>query len=295
MKPLPRLAAGLFLLVVAIKPVSAQDLMDLFDEGPTTEYAYGTFKTTRLVLNHSVQSPAPGELVFIISHHFGRINEGLYTLFGLDVATIRLGLEYGLTDRLSLGIGRGTYRKMFDGHVKFKLLRQSSGAHQMPVTLTYFGSMGINSLKWQYPERDNYFTSRLSYVHQLLIARKFNNLISLQLTPSVVHRNLVKATNDQNTVFALGAGGRVKLTQRITLNAEYFHLLPGKTADDFDNSLSVGFDIETGGHVFQLFFTNSNPITEHGFITETVGRWDKGDVYFGFNITRAFTLKANTR
>lgn len=282
---------GILVLLSAVRPAAAQDLLDMLDDGPVTDYAYGTFKTTRVVLNHSIQNPAPGELVFIISHHFGKINEGPYTLFGLDQATIRLGLEYGLTEHISLGIGRGTYKKLFDGHLKAKLLRQSSGARNMPVSVSYFGSVGVNSLEWQYPERENYFSSRLSYVHQLLIASKLNNSLSVQIIPTVVHRNLVPLKKDQNTVLAMGAGGRVKLTQRITLNAEYFYLLPGKTADDFDNSLSIGFDIETGGHVFQLFFTNSNPITEHGYITETIGRWDKGEVYFGFNITRVFTLK----
>lgn len=268
------------------------DLMDIFgDETPSTEFAYGTFKTTRVVLNHSIQNPAPGDLLFIISHHFGHINQGPYELFGLDQATIRFGLEYGLNERLSLGIGRGTYKKLFDGHLKYKILRQSTGQKQIPVSVSYFGSMGLNSLKWADETRTNYFSSRLSYVHQLLVARKFNNWLSLQLTPTLVHRNLVPLKADQNSVFAMGAGGRLKLSQRLTLNAEYFYLIPGKTADDFDNSFSLGLDIETGGHVFQLFFTNSNPISEHGFITETKGDWLNGDIYFGFNITRTFTLK----
>ncbi len=287
------LARILFILIPVLVPLALpaqEDLMNLLDDGPQTEYAYGTFKTTRVVLNHSVQAPAPGEMVFIISHHFGRINEGAYNFWGLDAATIRLGLEYSLNDHISFGIGRGTWKKMFDGHLKLKLLRQSSGKRLMPVTVSYFSSIGINSLRWQDPGRENYFTSRLSYVHQLLIARKFNETVSLQFSPTVVHRNLVAAKDDQNDVFALGAGGRVKLNRRTSINVEYFYLLPGKTADNFNNSLSIGFDIETGGHVFQLFFTNSNPITEHGFITETVGRWDQGDIFFGFNITRTFTL-----
>ncbi|MGC8864896.1 MAG: DUF5777 family beta-barrel protein [Bacteroidales bacterium] len=283
-----------FIIILAfVLPLGAmaqEDLMNMLDDGPQTDYAYGTFKTTRVVLNHSVQAPAPGELVFIISHHFGRINEGAYNFWGLDAATIRLGLEYSLNNYISFGVGRGTWKKMYDGHLKLKLLRQSSGKRTMPITLSYFTSIGVNSLHWQDPNRDNYFSSRLSYVHQLLIARKFNETLSLQLTPTMVHRNLVAAADDQNDVFAMGAGGRVKLTRRTSLNVEYFYLLPGKTADNFNNSLSVGFDIETGGHVFQLFFTNSNPITEHGFITETVGRWDKGDIFFGFNITRTFTI-----
>lgn len=280
------------LLLVSVRVATAQDdLMNLLgDNKPATEYAWATFKTTRVVLNQSIQAPAKGDLIFIISHHFGRLNQGAYDLFGLDQATIRFGLEYGITDRLTLGVGRSTYKKLYDGFVKFKLLQQSSGARNMPVSVSYFGSIGINSLKWDNPDRKNYFSSRLSYVHQLLIARKFSSSFSMQLTPTVVHRNLVPLADDQNTVFAMGAGGRFKLTQRMSINAEYFYLLPGKTADNYDNSLSVGFDIETGGHVFQLFFTNSVPINENGFITETQGDWLKGDIFFGFNITRTFTL-----
>ena len=280
------------LLTGLVQGASAQDdLMNMLgDNKPATEYAYATFKTTRVVLNHSIQSPAKGDLLFIISHHFGRLNQGAYDLFGLDQATIRFGFEYGISDRLAIGVGRSTYKKMFDGFVKYKLLQQSRGERNMPVSVSYFGSMGINSLKWENTDRVNYFSSRLSFVHQLLIARKFSSSFSLQLTPTVVHRNFVPLKEDQNTVFAMGAGGRLKLTQRMSVNAEYFYLLPGKTADAYDNSLSIGFDIETGGHVFQLFFTNSVPINENAFITETQGDWLKGDIYFGFNITRTFTL-----
>lgn len=284
--------AAICLLVYSGGGLNAQDdLMDLLgDDKPATEYAWGTFKTTRVVLNQSIQAPAKGDLVFIISHHFGRLNQGAYDLFGLDQATIRFGLEYGISNRLTVGVGRSTYKKLYDGFVKFKLLQQSSGERDMPVTVSYFGSMGVNSLRWENPDRVNYFSSRLSYVHQLLIARKFSSAFSIQITPTLVHRNLVALRDDQNTVFALGAGGRLKLTQRMSINAEYFYLMPGKTADNFDNSLSLGFDIETGGHVFQLFFTNSVPINENGFITETQGDWLNGDIYFGFNITRTFTL-----
>jgi hypothetical protein len=197
-------------------------------------------------------------------------------------------LEYGVTDKLEVGLGRSTYQKTIDGFVKYKILRQNN--MKMPMSISYFGSLAINTLKWEDPTRDNFFSSRLSFVNQLLIARKFNNNLSLQIMPSFVHKNLVKRVIDQNNIFALGGGGRYKLTKRLSVNAEYYHLLPGQTADDFDNSLSLGVDIETGGHVFQLFFTNSQPLFERGFIAETQGKWNKGDVFFGFNIIRTFTV-----
>lgn len=281
------------ILALGLNTLIAQgDLMNLLESGEeSTDYTYATFKATRLVLGQSVENPAKGTLVFLIQHHFGYINSGAYEFWGLDQATIRLGLDYGINDWLTLGVGRSSYKKTYDGYVKAKILRQSTGAVNMPVTLSYFGSLSLNSLKWSEPDRENYFSSRLAYTHQLLIARKFSPAISIQITPTLVHKNLVETTEDANDIFATGIGGRFKLTNRVSLNAEYFYVLPDQIVkQDYDNSFSVGFDIETGGHVFQLFFTNSNPIFESGFITETRGKWGDGDVYFGFNISRVFTI-----
>lgn len=281
---------SLFLLLACLLTQSAksQDLLDMLGDPTSKEYTTATFKTTHLILGQSIENVAKGNLNFIISHHFGRINEGSYNFWGLDQSTIRLGVEYGLTDKIELGLGRSTYQKTIDGFVKYKILRQDN--QKMPVSVSYFGSMAINTLKWDDPTRENFFSSRLSFVNQILVAKKFNNNLSLQIMPTHVHKNLVKRAIDQNNIFAVGAGGRYKLTQRFSVNAEYYYLLPGQTADDFDNSLSLGVDIETGGHVFQLFFTNSQPLFERGFITETQGKWNKGDVFFGFNIVRTFTI-----
>lgn len=281
---------SLFLLLACLLTQSAksQDLLDMLGDPTSKEYTTATFKTTHLILGQSIENVAKGNLNFIISHHFGRINEGSYNFWGLDQSTIRLGVEYGLTDKIELGLGRSTYQKTIDGFVKYKILRQDN--QKMPISVSYFGSMAINTLKWDDPTRENFFSSRLSFVNQILVAKKFNNNLSLQIMPTHVHKNLVKRAIDQNNIFAVGAGGRYKLTQRFSVNAEYYYLLPGQTADDFDNSLSLGVDIETGGHVFQLFFTNSQPLFERGFITETQGKWNKGDVFFGFNIVRTFTI-----
>jgi len=282
----------LFLFFGLFTVKAQDDMMDLF--GPdeeTTEYAFATFKATRLVLGQSVENPAKGTLVFMIQHHFGYINSGAYEYWGLDQSTIRLGFEYGINDWLAVGIGRSTYKKTYDGFVKAKILRQSSGAVNMPVSLSYFGSLSLNSLKWSEPERENYFSSRLAFTNQLLIARKFSPSISLQITPTLIHKNLVETTEDKNDIFASGFGGRIKLSKRISLNAEYFYVFPDQIVSrEYDNSFSIGFDIETGGHVFQLFLTNSNPIFESGFITESTGQWTDGDIYFGFNISRVFTV-----
>ena len=267
-----------------------QDLMDMFgtDSSKTKEFTSATFKTTHLVIGQTIETVPKGNMNFIISHHFGKVNEGSYTLFGLDQSTIRIGLEYGVTKRLSLGVGRSTFEKTFDGNVKFKILRQKKSS--MPLTVVYFGAITINSMHWEDPVRKNYFTSRLAFANQLLIASKISKELSVQIMPTHIHKNLVKLLADQNDIFAIGTGMRYKIAKRISVNAEYYYLLPGNTAKEFKNSLSIGVDLETGGHVFQLFFTNSHPLFERGFITETTGTWGKGDIYFGFNITRTFTL-----
>jgi hypothetical protein len=275
--------------------VGQEDLMDLLnkDTKPEISYATATFKSTRIMNGHSIERMPPGQLDFRISHRFGRINSGAYEFFGLDQANIHFGLEYGIMKWLMVGIGRGTYEKTFDGFAKFTLLRQSSGGRIMPVTVSLFSSAALKSARWSDPLRTNYFSSRFSYVGQILIARKINQGFSLQLTPSYVHRNLVATEIDPNDLYAIGAGGRLKLTKRISLNAEYYYLANPKTYMSLQvyDPLSVGFDIETGGHVFQLIFTNSVAMIEKGFIGETTGSWLKGDIHFGFNISRVFTLQ----
>ncbi len=288
---LPHIFLSLF-LVFALQTVSAQDLFDLLGEDePITEYTAATFKTTRIVSGHSVENPAEGVLLFMIQHRFGKLNSGPYDLFGLDQSTIRFGFEYGINDRISIGTGRSSYQKTYDAFIKVKLLRQQTGAKTIPVSLSWMSGTDLFSLKWQDTSRTNYFSSRFSYVHQLLIARKFSDGLSLQFSPVFIHRNLVAKTSDDNDTWALGMGGRLKLTKRLSLNAEYYYVLPGSVAEGFVNPLNIGFDIETGGHVFQIHITNTQPMFERGFITETTGKWTEGDIYFGFNISRVFTLR----
>jgi len=290
MKTSISLIALLFILLAPV--VRAQDLMDMLseDEPAKTEFTYATFKATRVINGQSIELPPKGALNFVISHHFGRINSGAYEFFGLDQANIRFGFDYGFTDWLSIGVGRTSVNKTYDGNIKLKMLRQSKGARTMPVTMTYFGHMAITSLKWQEPERTNYFSSRMEYTHQLLIARKFGTRLSVQVMPTYIHRNLVDSIADQNDVWAVGAGGRIKITSRIAITGEYYYLLPGQTADDYYNSASIGIDLETGGHVFQIYLTNSQGLIEEQFIPMTSGKWSKGDIHIGFNINRTFQI-----
>ncbi len=284
---------GLLCACLFAVPVQAQDdLLSLIDEDePVTTYAEAGFKTTRVINSHSFENTAGGVLDVKISHRFGFLNSGAYNLFGLDDATIRIGADYGITDRIMVGMGRSSVGKTYDAFAKYKFLRQSSGARKMPVSAAYVASIAVQTLKWADPARDNYFSSRLYYTHQLLLGRKFSESFSLQLMPTLVHRNLVLNDTDVHDVLAMGAAVRQKLTKRLALNAEYYYNLPDQLEDGFRNSLSIGFDIETGGHVFQLHFTNSTAMIEKGFITETTGNWLDGDIHFGFNISRVFTVR----
>lgn len=274
--------------------VKAQDeLEDLLNalEEPSVEYAKYAFKSTRIINAHSIENVSAGVLDFRILHRFGAVNGGAYELFGLDQANMRMSFDYGITDRLQIGVGRSNIGKQYDGLVKYKILRQSTGAVNMPVSVSWVSGAIISSQRWANPERENLFSSRMAYYHQVLIARKFNDKFSLQLTPTVVHRNLVAMPTDPNDVFALGVGGRVKLNSRIATTFDYFYVIPGQLANQ-NNSLSVGIDIETGGHVFQLHFTNSRGLNEQQFITGQNGQWGNGDIHFGFNLSRVFTIRS---
>jgi hypothetical protein len=283
------------LLLISGAAIGQNDLLDILNDKsvPEINFASATFKSTRIMNSHSVERMPAGQLDVRISHRFGRINSGAYEFFGLDQSNVHFGLEYGILNWLMVGIGRGTYEKTADGFAKFTLFRQSSGARVMPVSISFLSSVAMKTIKWPDTSRTNYFSSRLSYVGQLLIARKISPGFSLQLSPTLVHRNLVPSELDPNDLWAVGAGGRMKLTKRISLNAEYFYIVNPKErmSQKIYNPLSVGFDIETGGHVFQLIFTNSVAMIEKGFIGETTGSWSKGDIHFGFNISRVFTIK----
>ena len=267
------------------------DLLSLLGEDEETiDYATASFKTNRIINLHSLESTAAGVFDLKISHRFGFINGGISELFGLDNASIRIGGDYGITDQLTVGIGRSSFEKIYDGFVKYKFLRQSTGAKNMPITMAAFASMAIKTTPFQDPDRTNYFSSRLYYAYQLIIGRKFSDRITLQLSPTLVHRNLVRTEEESNDVFSIAAGTRVKLTKRIAVNAEYIYAFPNQLADGYRSSFSLGFDIETGGHVFQLHFTNSTSMVEKGFVTENTGNWFDGDIHFGFNVSRVFTV-----
>lgn len=282
----------LSLTFVLISTAQGQDdlLSLLGEEEETTDYAIASFKANRVINLHSLENTSHGVLDIKISHRFGMINSGWYEMFGLDAASIRIGADYGVTENFMVGFGRSSFEKTYDGFLKYRVLRQSSGAKVMPVTLALFSSMAVKGTRWPDPARENYFTSRLYYTHQIIVGRKFSESFSLQLSPTLVHRNLVETEAEAHDVFALATAARLKLTKRIALNTEYIYVAPNQLSEGYKNSLSIGVDIETGGHVFQLHFTNSTSMIEKGFITETTGDWTGGGIHFGFNVSRVFTV-----
>ncbi len=287
--------SGSILLSCTLSP--GQDLDQILNDAANskTDYTAATFKSTHIVTCQSIERMQAGQLDVRFSHHFGQLNTGPYDLWGLDQAFIHFGLDYGITNWMMVGIGRGTYQKTYDEFLKFSILRQSKGAANMPISLSFFVSSAINSLD----DADMgvpkfYFWDRFSYVYQVLIARKFNENLSLELNPTLVHRNMVGTELDPNDILSLGMGGRFKLSKRVSLNIEYYYLVPPFRNDPSIKiypPLSIGFDIETGGHVFQLFLTNSDAMIESAYITNTTYNWRKGAIYFGFNISRVFALK----
>ena len=284
------------LLWVAAAGVRAQDstLLNMLNDSMTAHkgrtYVTGTFKATHIVNTQTIESPAQNNLNFVIQHRFGAVNSGSYNFFGLDNATLRLGLDYGITDRLAVGIGRSSYLKTYDGYLKYKLLRQTEGGG-MPVSVSLLGA--VTDYTQDFPEETYLNTKyRTAYAGELLIARKISSYLSLQVTPTWLHYNLVPTAGDKNDVFAVGLGGRMKITHRMSINAEYDIVPSGQVVSTtVHNSFSLGWDIETGGHVFQLVFSNSQALVESQYLTQTPGTWGKGDIYFGFNISRNFNLK----
>jgi hypothetical protein len=278
------------LSILSFFATAQASLLDKLGNDEEINYTKYSFKTNRIINLHSLENTPQGVMDMKISHRFGFVDGGFYDLFGLDNATQRIGLDYGITDQLTVGVNRNSVRKAYDGFVKYKFLRQSTGKRNMPITAAIMTSTAYETQKWDNPNRDNFNSSRLFYTTQLLVGRKFNDYFTLELAPTYVHRNLVANKTEKNDVYAMGVGGRVRLTRRITFNAEYIYVLPDQLAPNYKNSLSIGLDIETGGHVFQLHFTNSDSMSEYAFVTKNENNWGKNAVRFGFNVSRVFTL-----
>jgi hypothetical protein len=255
------------------------------------EYISNAFKSSRVINGHSMEFIGKGVLDVRILHRFGTVNSGFNNLFGLDQANMRLGFDYGIGKSLTAGIGRSNVGKELDGFIKFRPIWQATGGKgASPVSVVLVTGMTYTTAPWLDPSRENFTTSRMAFYNEVIIGRKFNEVFSLQLTPAFVHRNLVALASEANNVYALGVGGRIKLTRRTAFVIDYSYVIAGLDKTIYKDPLSMGFDIETGGHVFQLHFSNSIGMNEKTFITQTTNSWGKGEIRFGFNLSRVFTI-----
>jgi len=276
----------LFLSIFASGFAFAQeDLLKDIDTIQTknTEISPPAFKALQIVTGQSTKLTAKKEWYIIVAHRFGDVSKGFKDFFGLDDASTKLGVIYGVTDNISLSLSRETNLKTFEGGAKYNLIKQSEN---FPVNIVGYNVMAVNTDL----SKDNYphlkFGDRLSYLTQALISRRFNENFSLQLTPSYVHKNLYEPMIEDENQFLTGLGGRYKISKRISINAEYFVNFDNHSF--YKNPLSIGMDLETGGHVFQLLFSNSQLNSDIGYLTNASGKWEKGQIFFGFNLYRVF-------
>ena len=295
MKKFIVLFSSLFTQSVSILAQSSDDLLNMVAEKPTKEYVTATFKTTRLINFHTVEILSKRSLDFRISHRFGDFNSGAYNAWGIDGgANIRLALEYTHGSRLMFGIGRTSGKKIVDGFLKFRLLKQTTKGGGMPISVTLFSGVYHTFLQNVYIDGVNKYQTipdRLSYCNQIMIGRKFNSRFSFQLTGAMVHFNVVDKITDKNDCFIVGAVTRFKITKRQAITLEYAHRLNKYTNEKLYDSFGIGYDLETGGHVFQMHFTNSFGLTEDQFYMNTNTSWENWGIRLGFNISRVFSLQ----
>jgi len=312
-----RIIGTLLLSAVSSVIFSQDDMLSMLDsvEGGSKKHekVLTTFKESRIVNLQTTETVKAHTMAFNISHLFGNIgvksNGGVHTLYGLDnVSDVRFAFDYGITNDFTVGIGRSKQSEMIDGLVKYRILTQTTDNH-FPVSLAVYGDMGYS------PTSDAVFYSglsptanfkkneiqRISYVSQLIIARKFGSRLSVELVPTYQHRNYVLANINSNNgaaetndLFAMATGFRFKLTNRLLIVADYFYTFSKYRTNNNDtpfyNPLAVGLEIETGGHVFHLNFTNCSGLIENNFLPKTTDSWLKGGFKFGFNISRVFNV-----
>ncbi|MGH1519783.1 DUF5777 family beta-barrel protein [Chryseobacterium sp. JK1] len=275
----------LFLSIFSSGLTFAQEdlLKDIDTVKTTTEISQPAFKALQIATGQSTKLAAKKEWYIVVAHRFGDVSAGFKDFFGLDHASTKLGVIYGLTDAVSVSLSRETNMKTFEGGVKYRLVRQNEN---FPVDIVGYNVMAANTelSKDTYPYLK--FNDRLSYLTQALISRRFNDKLSLQLTPSYVHKNLYEPNIENKNQFLAGLGGRYKISKRISVNAEYFVNFDNHSF--YKNPLSLGLDLETGGHIFQLLFTNSQINSDIGYLTNATGNWGKGHIFFGFNLYRVF-------
>lgn len=290
MKPL--LYSFLLLCSLAVQ-AQESDLFDVFEESAQSEAVYATFKGTQLINASTNETPGEGVLQFMMAHRFGSFNDDyLYNFFGLDNAQVRMQLDYGVTDRLNIGIGRSSFLKVADGFVKYQLLQQQKGTKTVPVSITLHSSTNYRNARYT-DGIDHDMSDRLSYMHQAIIARKWNRKLSTLVSPSVVHFNLVPTAQDPNTTAHITLGARYKISNRMALTGESTLLSNREfsSGERYTTPFALGVDIETGGHVFQLHISNTRAMNGPYWMARNPYSASNGGLFLGFNISRVFTVK----
>jgi len=277
-----------FILICFPLIVFSQDnLLDEIDTDSVPDsYATAVFKSLKIVNFESTKLVAKQEFTLVVSHRFGSLENGLDTFFGLDDAVTRLNFIYGISNGFNISISRSSYQKIYESAIKYRILRQAEGG--FPFTIVGYNSIMINTAL----DKDNLpklkFEDRVSYTVQVLVSIKMNENFSIEFTPTFFHDNYVMLDNQDNSQIALGFGARHKISKRWSVNADYGLHLNRANDSPFKNPLSIGVDLETGGHVFQMHFTNAQPMNTNGFLGQATGDWGEGDIYFGFNLSRTF-------
>lgn len=276
------------LFVFPLLSCAQDDLLDEIDKKDSLNISIAAFKGLKIVNFESTKLMNKREFYFIVAHRFGSIRGGFDDFFGLDFANTRLNFLYGISDNFNVGVSRNSFNKTYDLSLKYGLIRQRA---DFPVTMVGYSQLAINTLiEEPLIMQEVNFSDRLSYTQQLLISRKINERLSLELMPTYFYEGYVAYEPQDNSQFALGFGGRYKLNKRFSINVDYGLHLNRADGSPFTNPLSIGVDIETGGHVFQLHFTNGQPTYESGFLGNAAGDWSNGDIFFGFNLSRVFNF-----
>jgi hypothetical protein len=287
-------AIGLF-LVTGIYGQQTSLLDGIADSSNLTDKISGAFKSSRVIHAHSIEMIPKGNLDFRILHRFGELSEGIETLFGLDQASMRMSFDYGITNNFTVGFGRSTYKKEYDAFLKYRVLQQSRGAKTVPISVVLVGGAMIRTAdEFSFTGKELTTGDKTAFYVQAIAGRKFNDRLSLQVSPIWLHMNYVDAKSDDNDVFGLGGGARYKLSKHFALTIDYHHVI-GERPSGFYDPLAIGVDIETGGHVFQLHLTNAVGMNERAFLYDTNAQFFQGDIRFGFNLSRMFDLRKKRR
>lgn len=259
-------------------------LGELESETQESYFVQPAFKAMKIANLQSTKVAAQGDLYMYVSHRFGTVKGGLETFYGMDNAITKIQMVYGLSNRLQLGLSRESLRKTYAGSAKYKISEQGKSLMNITAYTTVNYNTEISADRYPYLKD----IDRLSYATQLLCSYRFSDNFSLLVAPTFVRQNLVWESVQEHNQYAAGIGGRYKLSKRTSINADYVYHLNRNEKSVYNNTLSIGMDIETGGHVFQLLFSNAQSTNEPSFISNAEGDWSDGEVYFGFNIVRVF-------